>query len=482
MFCTKCGKELKNDTAFCIYCGNPTGISTTVRNTASEKAQKPTLVNRNRFDLKLFFGSLLLCLALTAGGLGVYFFVINNNIASDKDNTTTAENIESLDSEISINDSKTGEDIPENQAAQAADEYLADTLCVTGYEVETIDNNYCYFNSDGDYCQLINVFQKPVIQGNNPDVIAAINASLDEMAEPYKAQLEKRNLDEWRAGGSNNWSGEYEFDRTPGIDINLLNEYMKDNFSVNVSLQSPYILQSVYYDNHYLSILWSIPYDSWLHGYSCAGVTFDLSTGERVSIYDLVETDPREMIREGLQAAGYFDAMYDWESYDVLHDTCFYIDEDTLYVVLDGHLFTARTNLAWGISFSREDWHFIDSVWISDGINEYIDSVLSSSPDGSGQTAFIETAPYILPTSNSDYLTLDDLKGLTKEQCRIARNELYARHGRLFNDEELQAYFNSCDWYYGYLAPDNFDDSILNEYEKANRDLIVQYEQIMGYR
>ena len=69
-----------------------------------------------------------------------------------------------------------------------------------------------------------------------------------------------------------------------------------------------------------------------------------------------------------------------------------------------------------------------------------------------------------------------DLMGLTKEECRIARNELYARHGRRFKDAELQGYFDSCDWYEGTIAPEDFDDTVLNEFEIANRDLIVQYE------
>lgn len=93
-----------------------------------------------------------------------------------------------------------------------------------------------------------------------------------------------------------------------------------------------------------------------------------------------------------------------------------------------------------------------------------------------------EELQYILPTSDSEYLTMDDLEGLTAEECRIARNELYARHGRLFTDEALQAYFDSCDWYTGSIAPEDFDESILNEYEFANRDLIVTFEKEKGYR
>lgn len=93
-----------------------------------------------------------------------------------------------------------------------------------------------------------------------------------------------------------------------------------------------------------------------------------------------------------------------------------------------------------------------------------------------------EDSAYILPTSSSEYLSMADLEGLTKEECRIARNEIYARYGRIFDDEALQAYFNGRDWYEGTIAAEDFDDDLLNEYETANRDLIVEYESDMGFR
>lgn len=89
---------------------------------------------------------------------------------------------------------------------------------------------------------------------------------------------------------------------------------------------------------------------------------------------------------------------------------------------------------------------------------------------------------YILPNSSTEYLTKAHLEGLTAEECRLARNEIYARHGRMFNDASLQAYFESFDWYYPTIPAEDFEESILNEYEVANRDLIVEYEMEQGYR
>lgn len=92
-----------------------------------------------------------------------------------------------------------------------------------------------------------------------------------------------------------------------------------------------------------------------------------------------------------------------------------------------------------------------------------------------------EEVAYILADSNSRYLTKADLAGFNAERCRLARNEIYARHGRMFKDELLQAYFSGKPWYHASIAPDSFAESRLNQYEIANRNLIVEYEKENGY-
>ena len=87
-----------------------------------------------------------------------------------------------------------------------------------------------------------------------------------------------------------------------------------------------------------------------------------------------------------------------------------------------------------------------------------------------------DDSEYILPHSDSQSVTKADLKSLTKEQCRIARNEIYARHGRRFNDKKLQDYFDQQSWYFGSVEADEFDESELNPVEKANAKFILKYE------
>lgn len=117
--------------------------------------------------------------------------------------------------------------------------------------------------------------------------------------------------------------------------------------------------------------------------------------------------------------------------------------------------------------------------------NQIFEQVGDSSSDSyeiSAETNMV-SSEYILQDSDKRYITKDELLGLTPEQCRLARNEIYARHGRMFDAADLQAYFNSCSWYQGTIPAADFkDDMYFNDFEKANRDLIVQYESEQGYR
>ncbi len=79
-----------------------------------------------------------------------------------------------------------------------------------------------------------------------------------------------------------------------------------------------------------------------------------------------------------------------------------------------------------------------------------------------------------LPFSDSIYWTENDLHMLTPEQLSYARNEIYARHGYIFQDGELYKHFISRSWYVPSVA--EVPETMLNEYEISNRDLIIQLE------
>ena len=85
------------------------------------------------------------------------------------------------------------------------------------------------------------------------------------------------------------------------------------------------------------------------------------------------------------------------------------------------------------------------------------------------------SADYIINDSNTWYLTINDLKNLSKEQLEFARNEIYARHGYIFNEKKFKEYFSKKGWYNPNPQFKGNDDE-LNDYEKNNVQLIKSQE------
>ena len=78
----------------------------------------------------------------------------------------------------------------------------------------------------------------------------------------------------------------------------------------------------------------------------------------------------------------------------------------------------------------------------------------------------------MLPGSDTRLLTEEDLEDLSKRQLFIARNEIFARHGREFASPELRRHFSQFPWYRP--RPGEIE---LNATEAANVRLIAQEER-----
>lgn len=110
----------------------------------------------------------------------------------------------------------------------------------------------------------------------------------------------------------------------------------------------------------------------------------------------------------------------------------------------------------------------------SEDLDYYDDSDLSEDSDNYSDSS--EENEYVLPDSAKRKLKKSDLKGLSKEELRIARNEIYARHGRMFDDKKLQKYFDSQSWYEGTVPASEFSEDVLSSVEKKNVAFIRQFE------
>ncbi|MGI8556293.1 MAG: YARHG domain-containing protein [Pyrinomonadaceae bacterium] len=72
-------------------------------------------------------------------------------------------------------------------------------------------------------------------------------------------------------------------------------------------------------------------------------------------------------------------------------------------------------------------------------------------------------------------VTPEMLEGLFAEDLRLLRNEVYARHGRVFKDVKLQKSFTEMGWY---KPNPDFKDDMLTDIEKANLKIIADAEKL----
>lgn len=90
----------------------------------------------------------------------------------------------------------------------------------------------------------------------------------------------------------------------------------------------------------------------------------------------------------------------------------------------------------------------------------------------------VSDSEYILPNSDTVRLTRADLQGLSKEELRLARNEIFARHGMIFEVADLDAYFGEKSWYEPTVAYDDFYEVVeMSMIEEANVVLISEVER-----
>lgn len=80
----------------------------------------------------------------------------------------------------------------------------------------------------------------------------------------------------------------------------------------------------------------------------------------------------------------------------------------------------------------------------------------------------------ILFYSSDRYLLPADIRGLTVDEIQMAINEIYARHGYIFGDTEIQTHVeNNVRGYTPVMKGGNFDDSLFTEIESYNVDFLA---------
>jgi len=88
-----------------------------------------------------------------------------------------------------------------------------------------------------------------------------------------------------------------------------------------------------------------------------------------------------------------------------------------------------------------------------------------------------DVSQYEIPVSSILPLEEHHVINMTNNQLWIARNEIYARHGKIFQNEYLASYFGACSWYAPKEGKTEVSERELNEVEITNLELIVAAEE-----
>lgn len=105
------------------------------------------------------------------------------------------------------------------------------------------------------------------------------------------------------------------------------------------------------------------------------------------------------------------------------------------------------------------------------------ETILTEDSSKTAEPEEIAGDTYLFP-SDRMYIKDEHLDSLTREEIALIRNEVFARHGYIFQKEPYKSYFSSMPWY---IPDEDFTDSAFSEIEKANVDAIVIYESKKGW-
>jgi hypothetical protein len=119
--------------------------------------------------------------------------------------------------------------------------------------------------------------------------------------------------------------------------------------------------------------------------------------------------------------------------------------------------------------FGRFSWYRPRGKSVALSAVEKANVELFQAAEGRGSVR--AAAEFIFPDSSRRRLGRNEVARLPKGQLRIARNEIFARHGYIFNSRELADYFGAKSWYQPRSASVR-----LTPLENANVQLIRSFE------
>lgn len=148
--------------------------------------------------------------------------------------------------------------------------------------------------------------------------------------------------------------------------------------------------------------------------------------------------------------------------------------DNNYYTTITNGVFTAEIDITKYTGYDTTDimLQISGDSLVSDGIAISATAATKTSTATSSSTK--TSSDYIISDTNARVISESELTDLTPWQLKVARNEIYARHGREFVHKDLQCYFAKKSWY---SVNSNFNESSLSTTENKNVATILAYEQ-----
>ncbi len=206
-------------------------------------------------------------------------------------------------------------------------------------------------------------------------------------------------------------------------------------------------------------------------------------TNELSSKAIVVEFDQQDGLAREKDGVKYYEGYFNAEIKFITNYGFYHAGES--YKIIKGTLLFMKTEKGWNC----QQFNFKSSNFVKINEGEMSTNNINSANEENTQTQeaiknFKQEPPLNysnernlnqgrFPEASLKLLTPSDLSNLSKEDLKIMRNEIYARHGRIFQTDEMREYFSRQSWYRPQYI--NVDD-LLSSLEKSNVVFIKKYE------
>ena len=113
-----------------------------------------------------------------------------------------------------------------------------------------------------------------------------------------------------------------------------------------------------------------------------------------------------------------------------------------------------------------------------DNCSFYDDAVYYIQGGGGEYMMKTDISYLVEPLYPTDFVYIEEeaFKDYPPLLLHLLKNEIYARHGYIFSDQDLDNYFRGLIWYTPQKGAAEFDDSVFNEIEVYNLDILARLD------